>query len=319
MIRGKVDYIDSKTYEIERRTEDLPFTVTDGVGMILPSIASTNFIVRLPFIKGLLAVFDFVRFIREHNCSPVVTDIYGVEHDIFKENIQIIFTKSQFKMHKYYRDWNYYKESFKNHHCTAGICNSMYSEECGDTENSTINYQMIQTLYDLSNAELMQLAFNNIEDIRSIANTTEGKLKVFGATPWNRRKSGFQKCLMEYPPLLSDRYTRKTLRDIKAKLEKDLWSAKFKINAKYAFAVPDLYAYCEHLFLHEEHPKGLLKNGEVCCRLYNNREKLDCLRSPHLYIEHPIRINNLNNDWFITDAIYLSSHDMISRIIQCDK
>lgn len=318
VITGKVDFIDKNTFEIERRVEDVPFNINDGAGMILPSLASTNFMIRLPFVKGLLGVFDFVRFIRENNCSPKIKDIYGDEHDIIEENIQVILTKSQFKMYKFWSSFKQYQEDFKKYHCTAGICNGMYTEDCDPIENSTINYQMIQTLYDLSPAELVQLAHNNIEDIRSIANTTEGKLKVFKATSWNKHKTGFQKCLAEYPPLLSDRYTRKTLREIKDKLEKDLWSAKFKINAKYTFVLPDFYAYCAYLFNHDPAPVGLLRDGEVCCRLYNHREKLDCLRSPHLYIEHPIRLNNTHNDWLTTDAVYISCHDMISRIIQCD-
>ena len=72
----------------------------------------------------------------------------------------------------------------------------------------------------------------------------------------------------------------------------------------------------------KEIPEGLLKNGEVFCRLYPNHEKLDCLRSPHLYIEHAIRKNKYNNEinqeWFNTDAIYTSTFDPISRILQFD-
>ena len=63
IINGTVDYIDDKTYNIERVTKDLEFTQTDGVGMILPELTDRNFMVRLPWIKGLLAKFDFIRFI----------------------------------------------------------------------------------------------------------------------------------------------------------------------------------------------------------------------------------------------------------------
>ena len=73
IINGTVDYIDDKTYEINRVTKDLEFTQTDGVGMILPELTDRNFMVRLPWIKGLLAKFDFVRFINEHNASGKVT------------------------------------------------------------------------------------------------------------------------------------------------------------------------------------------------------------------------------------------------------
>ena len=134
----------------------------------------------------------------------------------------------------------------------------------------------------------------------------------------NNNKTGFQKCLEAYPELLSDIYSRKTLREIKEKMERDLWSARFDIGGKYTFVVPDLYAFCEYLFLGKKDPQGLLKNGEVSCRLFSEGEKLDSLRSPHLYIEHPIRVNKYT-DWFMTNAIYISCHDFISRVVQCDK
>ena len=93
-VRGTVDFIDEKTYQIERQTRELPFTQTDGCGMILPTLSDRNFMVRLPWVKGLLAKFDFVRFVKENNASPIITDIYGDIHNILDEDIQIIFIKS---------------------------------------------------------------------------------------------------------------------------------------------------------------------------------------------------------------------------------
>ena len=85
--------------------------------------------------------------------------------------------------------------------------------------------------------------------------------------------------------------------------------------------MPDLYAFCQQLFLGEDKPSGLLDNGEVSCRLFNSGVKLDVLRSPHLMAEHAIRKNVVHNDikkWFKTDGIYTSTHDLISKILQFD-
>ena len=314
VIYGTVDFIDDINYNIERTTKDLEFTQTDGCGMILPDLTDRNFMVRLPWIKGLLAKFDFVKFIKDNNATGIVTDIYGDVHDIIKEGIQIIFTKSQLKMWKYFDNWNEYKENFKKYGCTAGICN----KEEDFIPNSVINYQMIQTLSDLTDAEIKLLATNNVNDINNLASDMNTMLKVFGATNDNYYKNGFQKCLEIYPELLSDPYSRQTLKEIKDKKEKELWSARFDIGGKYTFVIPDLYAVCEWLFLGIKNPKGLLEADEVCCKLYSNGEELDCLRSPHLYLEHPVRINRTDIEWFDTNAIYISSHDMISRIVQCD-
>lgn len=314
IINGMVDFIDEKTYNIERVQKDLEFTQTDGVGMILPSLADKNFMIRLPWIKGLLAKFDFVKFIQDHNATGDIIDIYGTKHNVLNENIQIIFTKSQLKMWKFFTDWNEYKENFKKYNCTAGICN----EEEDSISESVINYQMIQTLSDMTDGEIRSLAKNNSQDISDMSNDVKTMLKIFGATSWNKHKTGLQKCLEIYPELLSDAYCRQTLRDLKTKLEKELWSARFDMGGKYTFVIPDLYAFCERLFLGIDNPKGLLNSDEVCCKLYKHGEKLDCLRSPHLYLEHPVRVNNTKFDWFDTQAIYISSHDLISRIVQCD-
>lgn len=314
LVHGTVDFIDDKTYRIERQEKNIPITHTDGCGMILPELSTKNFMTRLPWVKGLLASFDFVKFIKDNNCDPVITDVYGDKHNILEENIKIIFTKSQFKMWKYYSNWSEYKNNFKKYGSTAGKCNI----EEGYIPCATINYQMIQTLIDTTDNEIAALAHKSMNDIRNLATDKATMLKVFGATGYNKNMNGFQKCLKLYPELLSDPYSRATLKDIKHSLETDQWAAKFKTSGKYTFVVPDLYAFCEYLFLHISNPKGLLSNGEVSCKLFKDNIELDCLRSPHLYIEHAIRTNRHVDSWFNTDAIYTSCADCISKVLQFD-
>lgn len=118
--------------------------------MILPSVSTKNFMIRAPWIKGLLGVFDFKKFIEAGGCSPIIKDIYGREHAIIKEDIQVIFTKSQFKMYKYYDSWDEYKESFKKYLCSAGKCNV----EEDRIPKAKINYQMLQTLTNITDEEI---------------------------------------------------------------------------------------------------------------------------------------------------------------------
>lgn len=317
IIQGSADFIDDKTYSITRQEMEVPITQTDGCGMILPTLSNKNFMVRLPWVKGLLAVFDYVKFIRDNNGIPEITDIYGDKHDVIAENIQIIFTKSQFKAYKYFKNWQEYKDNFKKYGCTAGKCNV----EEDYVPNAKINYQMLQTLYDLTDDELMALANRTENDIVELCSDPSTMLKIFGADNSKLHKSGFQKCLNAYPELLSDPYTKATLKDIKESLQQELWSGKLKLDCKYTFVIPDLYAFCEYLFLNIKNPCGLLDNYQVSCRLYDNGLELDCLRSPHLYLEHAIRQNVVTNkvtEWFKTDAIYVSCKDMISKILQFD-
>lgn len=324
-VHGVVDYIDDKTYEITRQEMGVPITHTDGAGMILPSVSKKNFMCRLPWVKGLLASFPFDKFIREANRKEpkvnhgIVKDIYGQEHDVLAENIQIIFTKSQFKMSKYYSNWEEYKTFFKKYNCQAGICN-MEEDEFGKAK---INYQMLQTLTDLSDDELWEIMSATVSKLDRTCHDRETMLQVFGATRSNTRPSAFQRALLLYPELLQDEYSRDTLRLIRAKLEREAVAGRLDVEGYYTFIVPDLYAFCQRLFLREENPTGLLVDGEVYCRLFEPGAELDCLRSPHLYREHAVRknmfgINDEAKRWFATDALYTSDMDLISRVLQFD-
>ncbi len=313
-VNDTVDFIDDKTYKIERKKMNIPIPHTDGVGMILPCLSPKNFMVRLPFIKGLLGSFDFVKFIKANNTTTKIKDIYGDEYDIIKDNIQIIFTKSQFKMHKYYSNWKEYKDNFKKYNCTAGKC----KEDDDVFKDSSISYQMMQTLTDISDDELNILCKENVNDIKNVTSDLKTMLKILKADENNYNKTPLQKCISIYPELISDLYIRKILKELKVSLEKDLWSAKLKVGGKYTFVIPDLYAFCEFLFLNIQKPKGILKDHEVCCKLFEDKIKLDCLRSPSLYKEHAVRINNTDNEWLNTNAIYTSTFDTISKILQFD-
>lgn len=320
-VTGEVDYIDYETYEIAHGVRTLPMEQNDGSGMMLPRVSEKNFMVRLPFFKGLLGVFDFRKFIEVNGCSPVVVDLWGKEHNIIEEDIEIIFTKSQFKMWKYFTDFEDYKARFKKYGCEACIANE---EEDEFEECRNINYQMIQTLRCLSDDDILGLAQNNYDDILKLGVSKDNKvvdkdyiLSIFGATADNKNKSPFQKCLYEYPEMLQDKYVKEQLRSKKQSLVKDLYSAKFKVEGNYTFALPDLYAFCEHLFLGIKNPDGLLKAGEVSCRLFENGAELDCLRSPHLYCEHCVETNNIQ-EWFTTNAIHTNTHDFLSRIVALD-
>lgn len=319
LVNGEVDYINDEDYSITRKYMDVPIPHTDGCGIMLDE---TTTMVRLPWIKGLLVKFDFRKFIQEHsfdsNCNlGIIKDIYGDEHDIYKENIKYIFTASQFKMHKYYDNWDAYKKAYKKYNCTAGRIN----QEEEYIPNARINYQMLQTLTDIKPREMRSLARKTIEEIEQIGWDFRTTMKLLGATEENNNANYIQKSLIIYPELMRDKYSREVIKDVRRSLIKWGKAGKLAIDGKYCFLAPDLYAFCEWLFCNDKNPKGLLKNGEVSCCLYNNRDELDCLRSPHLYKEHAIRVNVRNDEtdkWFDTKCVYTSCHDLISKILQFD-
>jgi len=329
LIKCKVDDINYETYEITPgATKEIPIPHTDGCGLISSDYCSKNFMVRLPWIKGLLGSFDFKQFVYENlsdTCNGDIKDIWGDTYNIFKDDIQVIFTKSQLKMYKYYSSWDEYKRYFKQYGCEAGICN-MEEDEISDAK---INYQMLQTLYDATDEEIADLCEIPNQRIKDVSRTLEDSLAFYGVyldKEYKDSKDYFQEALYIYPELITDPSAKEDLHDLKNSLVKRYKGGHLNVKGKFTFVLPDLYAFCDWLFIGKCNsdyiPKGLLKNNEVFCRLYSSATELDCLRSPHLYIEHAIRKNVCNKEslsyWFDTDAIYTSTYDPISRILQFD-
>ena len=319
---GDVDHIDTETYEITRKYMGVPVPHTDGAGMIRLDVSKKNFMCRLPWVKGLLAAFPFDKFVREANRRDpsvnhgIVKDIWGQEHDVLAEDIQVIFSKSQYK---YYADWSEYQHNFLEYGCEAGVCNV----EPDTFDKAKINYQMLQTLPDLTDEELLELSAETRRRLKCVSSDRATMLQVFGATKENDRKSPFQESLYLYPELLQDEYTRDTLRDVRKSIERASWAGRLDVDGYYSFLIPDMYAFCQWLFLGDKEPSGLLANGEVHCSLFEPGQELDCLRSPHLYVEHCIRRNVAGADpeykrWFVTDGVYTSTHDLISKVLQFD-
>lgn len=315
----EVDYVDDRDYSITRQTMPVCIPHTDGAGMISPELSNKNFMVRMPWTKGLLGVFPFKEFIKEKGCSSKVKDMWGKEWDIFEDNIQIILTKSQLKMAAYFDSWDDYKQRFKKYNCCAGKCNV----EEDYFKKSHLNYQMLQSFIDYKDSELKQMCADSVKFINGICSDKNIQLELFGINEYKpaHKYSGMQKCLIEYNGLLKDSYFREQLRDFRKKLISDLYSAKFRVNGYYTFLLPDYYAFCEWLFMGIKVPDGLLADNEVHCKLHEFGKEVDCLRSPHLYFEHAIR-NNITNPelerWFVTNGCYASTHDVISKILMYD-
>ena len=315
-VEGEVDYIDDVTYKITRKKMGVPIPHMDGCGIMLDGPTR---MVRLPWVKGLLVTFPFDKFIQE-KCGgkAIVTDIYGQEHDILAEGIKYIFTKSQFKLYKYYQSWNCYKIKFKFFQCEACYCNI----EEPYIPKSRINYQMLQTLSDMKDDEIQRLIRQSVEEIEAIGNDYQTTMRLLGATEYNKNPSWFQEALMIYPELFRDPYCRDILKQTKQSLVKQAKGGRLRVNGKYLFLSPDLYAFCEWLFLGKQNPKGLLEDGEVYTSEFKNDDELACLRSPHLYREWPIKQNKRNEEldkWFgMTKCIYTSCHDLITRYVMAD-
>lgn len=336
-INELVDYIDyenldeEELWTVKRQPMDIEIQAFDGAGICTDYTGQ----IRLPFIKGLMIKFDIPKFVKQARKKEKddarkngikitktqigkVIDIYGKEYDILEDGIKYIFTKSQFKMWKYYDSWDDYKEKFKKYNCE---CSKVNEEEIKN-ENARISYQPLQTLYDLSDDELLELLKETNDTIENIAENRQKMLEVMGATKENTNKDYFQKALMLYPQLLNDIYCKEVIKDIKKSLINDARQGKFKIDkSRYGFILPDPVCFAEWLLCHDEQPKGLLKKGEVSCIQFEKGEELSLSRSPHLNFSHCINTNVLNDDtnkWFKAKGVYVSCYSIDSEILKND-
>ncbi|AOY76900.1 hypothetical protein [Clostridium formicaceticum] len=294
-IEIEVDYIDNKTFKITRRKMFVPISHTDGCGLMLPSVSRKNMMIRLPWIKGLLTVANFKKFNEKYGNDTKIKDIYGKWHDI--KDIEVIFSKSQFKMYKYYPNevdgngnvikygWDKYKELFKLHGCTANTTNVEPNK--ADFKEATLNYQMMQTLTDVEDKEIRDLLKKDLDYINDLYIDSNLQFKEL-----TKRKDATAEILKKYPNFIHDEHVQNELSSRITSKRKELKRAEFHVNsAKYTFIIPDIIAWMQFLFCSGVNPQGVLKKGEVHCSMFKYNEDVDVLRSPHLWKEHCIRTN----------------------------
>lgn len=331
-VEGNVDYIDNKTFDITRKHMSIPIPHSDGCGWVLPSVSKKNFMIRLPWVKGLVTPVDYIKFCKEYNKGDYrIKDIYGKEWDLKRDKIEYVFTKSQFKMWKYYPNklnkngeikeygWDKYVRFFKEFKCKANMCN--LEPDTKEFRKACFNYQMWQTLTDITEKEISYFTDKIDEFITKGYSDRGTMLKLLGADSSNTKKNYLQRCIEIYPELIRDYHVKEELASMLNARKKEAKYGKFKINATYTFLIPDVFAWMENVFLGHEKPIGILKNGELSCSLYKDNKELLVNRSPHLYREHGVRNNIIDDNtksWFITDGIYTSSHDLISKVLQFD-
>lgn len=354
VITDKVKYIDIQTDENgqcyvydtpdEYQIKDIPIEHTDGAGMFLPGELPSSCQIRGGYFKGAMFPFDFRRFANQIANNTIICDAWGNSVDIEKEDIRYIFTTSQLKMWKEYDSWDEYKKLFREN----GLKLSINSYANPHKEISSFSYQYLQTLpYDIDISELCKLA---VDDLTKLKSDIEYVKQALGLTSdmvidddmktdiqddeeennpaANNKKSNsyIAKALDLYPPLIYDSYIKKKIYSLFNARKKSYMSGKLPIRGYYSYLVPDMYAFCEYLFMGEKNPKGLIPKNHVYNKYYDECgvENVICLRSPHLSrYEYPkrklIRSDDCR-DWFayMENDTVVSCHDLISKFIQCD-
>lgn len=311
---------------IERRKEDIEIPQTDGAGMFLPGVLPASAQIRCCHLKGAIFPFDFRKFLRQDKVEgiepdSIIKDAWEDIHDVIKEDIQVIFTASQLKMWKYYESWEEYKKAFHANGMKISINKFADTEPKGYAKTS---YQFIQTLSSekLTDERLAELCADTIEYLDKMKTDLDTMIKIA-----SKDDDYISLALEVHKELVYDEYIQSKL-ESKFKSERnDARGNKLILrDSLYSYICPDLYAFCTWLFCGIENPKGIIPHNYVYNSFYNDKpyEVVDCLRSPHLYVEHGIR-NLVKGDvlekcreWFNNLDTFVSSHDLLCRLLMFD-
>lgn len=121
--------------------------------------------------------------------------------------------------------------------------------------DTTLNYQMLQTLEDFTDEDVETFTQKTYDRITNIAKDQQTMLRVLHAEAGS--EDPYCQALSMYPELLRDAYARETLKSIKKRWLYDARSGRIKCQNKRLFAIPDMYAACEYWFLGIKEPQGL--------------------------------------------------------------
>ena len=315
-----------KTYTVDRGVKRpkkiLPF---DGAGLVSVECATqwckdmgiTGYIPSawqfraIPGVKGNVYTFDIMGFGADH--GYIITDILGNEHDIRKEKIDLILTKSQVKfLDMYGGDISLWRKKFEvpvvfddgtSYQRTFNICD--YAENPLELDKQTRSaYQHLQTVM-FTEEERKSYIQKTVDKVKEVSTDMEKFLQYRGCYTFDEEdtyippyyrvaaKLGKKKKAV----LFADSYFKeKVTEDIKG-LKKRALAGKELIDGNYQFLVPDLYGLAQFCFGEREQNKiGILSPYEVYSNWWLNYygkvpTELAVVRNPHIFME--ARVVNL--------------------------
>lgn len=276
----------------ELKQEPLKMDVSDGYGIMLPSLAERwseelglDYIVsgvntRFSFEKGMVFTFDFLDFAEKVAGSYIVKDAWDNEVDI--RNVELIMTTSMVKLWDSYESCDDYVRTSIDNGYTFGIAKTCPEE----LENErSLNYQFIQS-YDLTDADIDELIAPTMNDMRDVLGGDWRKAILFlkgaciDAGNVDRLPDDFIKGIMIDERILNDPYVQNSIYQLIRNRINEAKVGVLKVHGNYSIISGDPYLLCQSIFGLEK--TGLLKAGEIYNQYWmeDGAEKLACFRAP---------------------------------------
>lgn len=340
-VKGMVNYLDVDTLDIEQMEREIDIQHMDGAGVFLPDMLPCSCQIRGGFLKGAVFPFDFHKFIKVFNnrlSDAHMRDAWGgkLTIDDFL-NAKMILTDSQLKMRKYYNSMEEYRECFKE----SGL--SITINNCAHTSKDEVNvaYQPFQTIprENLTDDAIAKVTQKTIDFINNAKKVPKAALKLMGieletdgleepdpeVEQYVNVLSPLNAAILKYPKMLNDVHVQKKMKSALLSARKQAQGCKLILDGTWSYICPDLFAFCEWLFLGEDIPKGLVPEGYIFNHYYDDKKDIHetcCIRYPHLSdCEHAIRKvlrSGDCNEWFDGNDTVVSSHDLISKALMAD-
>ena len=330
-----VEHIEAKKDgddNISIKEMNVGFNLFDGQGLISPRHAKkwvkdlgldympSAFIVRSNFIKGLVVVFDFVKF-SDQIGKHFITDIYGNKVNI--RDMDVILTKAQFKLSEAYTSTEHYVHNCKEN--DLGWWVSRYSPK-QESRYTFTNYQFLQALDINEPSKIKALSKKTVEylnkTIKNEINYTLLYLLGKHSNVDNIAEHGFldkindtvTKALILRNDLIEDKYIQGRIIGRLNRRIREAYIGKLLIDGFYTFAISDPYAFMEYLF--DMPVKGLLAKGEDYNKFYVDKEskRVVSMRAPLTWRSEvnpmSIKTNDQIEEWYqyITTGVVINVH-----------
>jgi hypothetical protein len=310
----QVEYItevDGQDDIIEEAEKELTFNLFDGQGIISPRGAEiwakelgldyipSCFVIRSNFIKGMVAVVDFLEYSNEIG-KHIIKDIYG--NDVNIRDMDVILTASQFKLYDAFDSTQDYVEKCRKNKLGWGVTRCSPKEE---NSHTFLNYQFIQAL-NLNDEQIKSLSSKTVEYFNNVTKNNLdytllyllGSLvdKQYDENIFYKINDNVTKALILNNKLIDDVYIQNHIIHSLNKKIRESYIGNLLVDGFYTFMVADPYAFLQYVF--GEEITGLLKRNEHYCKYWITRKKktIAGMRSPLTWRSEVDVLHLVSND-----------------------
>lgn len=303
----RVDFVSYRGINLDDSVTEMDYKLEsnawDGQGLITPELAEkwskeleldyvfSNAVIRAPFLKGMVCVFDIKQFAKEIAKTNLFVDIYGQTLDV--NDFDLFISESMFKLWNAYENTETYINACNKNKLGFSIAKVNPKNE---KSYSTTSYQFLQVL-KLNQGDIAELCEPTINWFRNIGGNNSESMILYATGENQIEPKDFDKldvtvkAVLLNPNLSKDKYIQSKFIKTLEKKKKESYMGSILIQANYQIMIADPYYQAAHVFKLDVAP--LLADKEHYSEYWQNKGLLQvaAIRSP---IVHHSEVNVLN-------------------------